>query len=201
MTIIMFGFASGMYFYCVNENVSLVLSAATPCCVKRGELQYICKQNSKPCYHIFYVQQTQDFGASIRLCCRMISVHTKYNEIWRCLQPTATTMKQGRREGGAPRRSSPATTGAPSSTLTALNDCGSFFWRLSYFYFLYFNTIICTFGSLHFLKTPPSRHHKTDFHPTRRKRRKQTERGIEREEKLMWPNQLTQNVDIWCPGN
>lgn len=81
MTIIMFVFASGMYFYCVNENVSLVLSAATPCCVKRGELQYICKQNSKPCYHIFYVQQTQDFGASIRLCCRMISVHTKYSEI------------------------------------------------------------------------------------------------------------------------
>lgn len=44
------------------------------------------------------------FGASIRLCCRMISVHTAYSEIWRCLQPTAITMKGGRREwgGGAP---------------------------------------------------------------------------------------------------
>lgn len=117
-----------------------------------------------------------------------------------CSQRRQQWNEEGGR-GGAPRRSSPATTGAPSSTWTALNDCGSFFWRLSYFYFLYFNTIICTFGSLHFLKTPPSRHHKTDFHPTRRKRRKQTERRIEREEKLMWPNQLTQNVDIWCPGN
>ena len=184
MTIIMFVFASGMYFYCVNENVSLVLSAATPCCVKRGELQYICKQNSKPCYHIFYVQQTQDFGASIRLCCRMISVHTKYSEIWRCLQPTAITIKRGRRGGG--RR--PAGVHLRRPARRAQQEL---LWMVAAVFsdnFFTFTSYILTQSSA--LSTPYifSKRHLPDI----------TREGDWEGGNADLP---TQNVAIWCPGN
>ena len=173
MTVIMFVFASGVYFYCVNENVSLVLSAATPCCVKRGELQYICKQNSKLCYHIFYVQQIQDllWGFNPSLLSDDISTHSVQ---WNLTLPAANGDNNERRKAGV-GGSSPAEFTCEQPVRRAQQEL---LWMIMAVFFS--NNFFFTFTSaLSTLYIFSKRHHKTDLHPKRRKRQKQTGRGIE----------------------
>lgn len=115
------------------------------------------------------------FGASIRLCCRMISVHTAYSEIWRCLQPTAITMKGGRREWGGVGGAAPQEFTCEQPAHRAQQEL---LWMIMAVFFS--NNFFFTFTSaLSTLYIFSKRHHKTDLHPKRRKRQKQTGRGIE----------------------
>ena len=90
------------------------------------------------------------FGASIRLCCRMISVHTAYSEIWRCLQRTAITMKGGRRElgggGRAPRRSSPANNRRTELNRNCFEWLWQFFFLTTFFLLLHLHFLLFTFS-------------------------------------------------------